>query len=95
MQIKFPMPDGPLPLWLQCDAVSINDEWVISGIELYRDDSYSLPSLVADDIDFASLPDASKTQLAEWIEREWQIQHHNRYFSRVHDLVMGSLEKAR
>lgn len=94
MQVRIAMELGALPLYLQCQAIAhgtTGQEWAITGIELYRDPSYSLNALVADDIAFASLPESSQMQLAAHVEDHWQAQHARRYFEQVHARVMGSL----
>lgn len=93
MQVRLPMLENALPLYLQCNAIAddVSGAWCVTEIELYKDSSYSLAALVADDIPFANLPESSKDQLSAHIEAHWQAEHARRYFGHVHHLVMGSL----
>jgi hypothetical protein len=96
MKFTFPMLDGALPLWVRLEAHTRSDEWVISGIELYRDDSYSDASLCADDIAFDSLPSDSQSQLIYWIEQAYKNRRPRENWevmAEAMDKIMGSFHR--
>lgn len=90
MIFKFPIADGALPLWLSCTATSESDVWQVNDIAIFQDDSYSLPSLVAE-LQFVRLPPATQAQLREWIERDYQTRRFHANAMRAHDLMVSAM----